>query len=230
LEFINSDETDRIVTIEPHDPTSKIKIQHQLGLKVIEPLSIRLIKYNHDGTTFYLGTTLIDGLKYPTATFSEAYHARWGAEELYKISKIFVETEDFHSRSERGVLQELFAHFVLITLARILANEAEGNLNAFEILQPSKIAAPDPRPFNAPIKVNFKNCLTSVSHYLEALVRFAGPPLVEVVNRVFASIRTVNQKFRPNRKYERVSFRPVKKWQLPKARKLALAQATARRS
>ncbi len=30
------------------------------------------------------------------------YHARWGIEELYKISKQRMAIEEFHSRSERG--------------------------------------------------------------------------------------------------------------------------------
>ena len=36
--------------------------------------------------------------------------------------------EDFHGQSERGVKQELFAHFVLITLTRLFSNQGEGLL------------------------------------------------------------------------------------------------------
>ena len=58
------------------------------------------------------------------------YHARWRIEELYKISKNRINVDDFHAHTERGVKQELFAHFVLLTLNRILANHAEAGLNA----------------------------------------------------------------------------------------------------
>ena len=33
--------------------------------------------------------------------------------------------EDFHGQSERGVKQELFAHFVLITLTRLFSNQGD---------------------------------------------------------------------------------------------------------
>jgi len=51
--------------------------------------------------------------------------SRWGIEELYKISKEFVDVEDFHSRSERGVRQECYAHMLLINLARVFKAEAD---------------------------------------------------------------------------------------------------------
>jgi len=37
--------------------------------------------------------------------------------------------EDFHAKSERGVKQEIFAHFALITMNRIFTNKADVDLN-----------------------------------------------------------------------------------------------------
>lgn len=89
------------------------------------PLSLRLIKYTISDTTYIIGTTLIDTQQYKTEEFSDIYHSRWGIEELYKISKVLTDVEDFHGLTERGVKQELFAHFVLITFARIFANQSD---------------------------------------------------------------------------------------------------------
>ena len=44
---------------------------------------------------------------------------------MYKISKCLVEVEDYHGKSERRVKQELYAHFVLVSLARIFECQAE---------------------------------------------------------------------------------------------------------
>jgi len=50
-------------------------------------------------------------------------------EELYKISKYIFSIEDFHAKSERGVKLGIFAHFALITMNRIFANQADKDLN-----------------------------------------------------------------------------------------------------
>ena len=74
---------------------------------------------------YVLATLLTDAKQYPASIFPNLYHSRWGIEELYKISKCFIEVEDYHGKSERRVKQELFAHFVLISLARIFECQAE---------------------------------------------------------------------------------------------------------
>ena len=48
-------------------------------------------------------------------------------EELYKVSKDVI--GDFHARSERGVRQEIYAAFVLLTLMRWLSNRCDSDLN-----------------------------------------------------------------------------------------------------
>ena len=96
----------------------------------IVPIQMRLIKYQIGDNTYCLGTTLIDQNQYSnTQDFIDIYHARWGVEELYKVSKRIFIIEDFHAKSERGVKQEIFAHFVLITMNRIFANQADADLN-----------------------------------------------------------------------------------------------------
>ena len=91
---------------------------------------MRLLKYELAGKTFCLGTTLLDRhQRYPIQDFMEVYHSRWGVEELYTVSKRGVGIEDFHAKTARGVKQELFAHFVLITMNRLFANRANRDLN-----------------------------------------------------------------------------------------------------
>ena len=66
---------------------------------------------------------------YSIDQLSDLYHARWGIEERYKVSKRLMEVEDFHGQSERGVKQELYACFTLIAMTRLFANHGEDHVN-----------------------------------------------------------------------------------------------------
>ncbi|MEK6616260.1 MAG: IS4 family transposase, partial [Bacteroidota bacterium] len=212
--FINqSTDTDTIVIIEPNDHNRK-----ELKLKypelIIKPLRMRLIKYTYEDTEYYLGTTLTSN-DYTISDFSDVYHSRWGIEELYKISKKNIEIEDFHGRSERGVRQELYAHFVLITISRLFANQSEFEKNidpnapnCENINSHSKAT----RPLRSFFKVNFKNCLSAVEADLETLLLAPSEDqtanVIKIVNRAMA----VTQKVRPQRSYPRISMKPDTRW------------------
>ena len=177
---------------------------------------MRLIKYVVSGITYIIGTTLIDHERYPAEDFPDLYHARWGVEELYKISKVLVDVEDFHSQNERGVKQELFAHFVLITLSRIFANQAD------DVLMLNKKTKRPEKKF----KVNFKNCLTTIARNLESL--FLQVILIkETVVSIIHSVINCRQKERPGRSHERRSHKPIKKWQASKKKKNKQVTAAA---
>ena len=93
------------------------------------PHRLRLVQYAVGDTVFILGTTLLDRDPYSIDQLSDLYHARWGIEERYKVSKQLMEVEDFHGQSERGVKQELYACFTLITMTRLFANHGEDHVN-----------------------------------------------------------------------------------------------------
>jgi len=126
-----------------------------------------------------------------------------------------MKVEDFHSHSERGVKQELFAHFVLITLTRIFANHSENGFNS------NRAANDDAR---LELKANFKNCLLTVSRQIEALLLQQTSLMTKTVNTIIASIGTCRQKLRPNRSYARCSRKPIGKWKPPKAAKPTAAK------
>ena len=146
-EFIASDKTDQVVFIMPTIPVTKKHIKLNHPEIEIKPLQLRLVKYVFAQTTYALGTTLIDQ-HYEIKQLADLYHSRWGIEELYKISKILIDVEDFHAQYERGIKQELFAHFVLITFSRFFADKTEDNF----------IANQKTGSLNK-VNVNMKNCL-----------------------------------------------------------------------
>ena len=204
--FMDGRETDAIVTIEVA-PARQPAIREDHPAIVFRPLSLRLIKYVIDGTTYTLGTTLLDGNVYPKTAFPDLYHARWGIEELYKISKQLVGVDEFHAQTERGVKQELFAHFVLLTLNRILANHTEAGLNATR----------EPQPDAPRFQVNLKNALVTMARHLEDLFLRQTRLTCETLNTLIGALGFCRQKTRPGRAYPRVSMKPTGKWRASNA-------------
>jgi hypothetical protein len=200
-DFIEGERTDGIVEISlTRERFTKIR-KKDPGVD-LQSLRIRLIKYEIGNESYALGTTLFDTNIYKSDEFAKLYHERWDIEELYKVSKALIEVQDFHAQSERGVKQELFAHFVLITLSRIFSNHIEGGALHEEHSDPDR-----------EIKINMKNCLITIARNLEVLFIQQNIILRKTVSNIVNSIINCRQKKRPNRSYERRSKKPFSKWQ-----------------
>ncbi len=229
--FFASPDTDRTVTLFPSARLQRDLRKTAPALNPI-PLTLRLLKYERAGTFFCLGTTLVDPQhRYPLHEFMAVYHARWGIEELYKVSKRIFMIEDFHARTERGVKQELFAHFVLITMNQLFANRADGELNpeapATRSTLPSELTTPEPIPnVLRRLKTNVKHSLHVVTRSLEELLLLHGQ-MKTVVHRIFASIVRQYQRVRPGRSYARTSMKPESKWRPTNKKKPTAAMAPA---
>jgi hypothetical protein len=229
-EFFSSPQIDTEVTIDP-SPRTRADLRVQYPDLDIVPLKMRLLKYEIAGSPFCLGTTLLDAhQRYPLHQFMDVYHGRWGIEELYKVSKRVFIVEDFHAKTERGVKQELFAHFVLVTMNRLFANRADTELNGGHTS-----ARFDPQdsshrtPLTAAVpgrKTNFKNCIHVLERSLEELL-FLHQRVKDVVQRAFRVIIARHQRIRPNRSYARRSMRPDTRWHPSKEHKRAQRAAAS---
>lgn len=216
-DFFSSSDTDIIVTI---DPTSRrkraIRVKHP-DIEIV-PIQIRLVKYQAGDHTYCLGTTLVDQNQYSDIQdFIDIYHSRWGVEELYKVSKRIFLIEDFHAKTKRGVKQEIFAHFVLITMNRIFANQADVDLNQSSTSGINKTVQTSPTQTNM-IKTNFKNCIHVFSRNLEELL-LLQTKMNSAIKRTYLLIIGRNQKQRPGRSYPRKSMKPRTKWSSVKENK-----------
>lgn len=212
--FMESTDTDRVVVIEPQGEKRRAKIRKSNPGIDIRPLNIRLIKYEVAGITYYLGTTLLDA-RFSPENFKDLYHARWGIEELYKISKHFIAIEEFHAKSLRGVRQELYAHMALVTLNRVLTNHTD-DTHQVDNHQ-------SPRTSAGRLITNFKSSMAVVARNLESLLLDKVQPLYETITSVLASLARRYQAVRPNRSYPRRSLKPQARWQpaKEKAKKMA---------
>jgi len=209
--FIDSDKTDEVITLMPTKARQR-EIKKEFPQMAFVPLEIRLIKYVINGKSYCIGTTLMDK-QYTIEVLKEVYHARWGIEELYKVSKKLVEVDDFHGRSERTVKQELFAHFVLITMSRLCASASEHLLaSLLNIHTGENEESESETESEQTIQVNFKNTLTTVSRHLEEILYAPSIHINQVMTDMVSSISRYYHKKRNGRHYPRESKQPSEQW------------------
>ena len=126
---------------------------------------------------------------------------------LYRVSKQFLEIEQFHGRSERLVKQELFAHFNLVAMTRLLANR-DAELCA-------AAGPPDGKPLP---QANFKHSLAALGQHLEGLLLRHSAYVSETLERLCEWIGRGRRRPRPNRSYPRRSLQPASKWDRRRAK------------
>lgn len=200
--FYNSNLNDAIINYSP-SATIKTALKQQGYHIDYKDIKLRLIKYQIEDEIYICATTLI-GEQYPANEFPSAYHARWGIEEIYKISKEFINVEGFHSKMERGVKQELYAHVLLLNIARIFELEADSQipleLNQDNFKEKSEnIRESYWQGFCGKIqeyKINFKNCLLVIGRCIEKLIIPIEEKLKDLIYQILISISDVRQKIR----------------------------------
>lgn len=193
--FMRSGDTDRLIEqLAPSESKAREWRRDHRG-RDFRPMAVRCVHYRAGGTDFYLATTLTDTQRFPVDLLADLYHGRWGLEELYKSSKTMIEVEQFHARTERGVRQEIYAHFTLLALARTFGGHLESALNAG-------------CRSDAVRRTNFKNALTTVAGHFEALMLGHVRLVAETINGIFTNLSRCMSKERPGRHYPRLSKRP----------------------
>jgi len=218
--FIDSNKTDEVITLMPTKARQR-EIKKEFPQMTFVPSKIRLIKYEINGNSYCMGTTLMEE-RYTIDALKEVYHSRWGIEELYKVSKCLVEMNDFHGHSERAVKQEIFAHFVLITMSRLCAGASEALLSSLLNLDSNKaltseteaISEREAEPTGSEqcIQVNFKNTLTTIARHLEEILYAPSACIDQAITALVNSISRYYHKERKGRHYSRESKQPAQKW------------------
>lgn len=212
--FMKSSEKDKVITYIPSS-TVIYDLKKQGYFLEAKPIPFRLFKCYIKGETYIYGTTLSRS-KYPTPYLMDLYHERWKIEELYKITKQIDEIEEFHSKTERGVKQEIYAHLLLLNLSRFFEFDVKDSLPPMHQEDAEKCVQADFYKFFNPatmFNINFKNCLAIVEHYLENLILGAYEKIKRWVPKVIQMVLRIRQKIRPGRSFPRRSFKPRGRWE-----------------
>jgi hypothetical protein len=228
-DFWESNETDIEAVVHPPEKLIQ-KVKKGLCKARLEPIKVRLIKYTINDQTYILLTTLVDREKYPESCFKEVYRFRWGHEEMLKISKEITGVTDFHSKTKRGIEQELSAHFVIITLLKIIESQAhhqvEKKMSDKKVVQKKlrrltsnvtekalkKSTSTSVLEEKEEVKINQKAIFLLLGWALEKLVYGPVEFIRSTVNYIIESSEKVYQKLRPDRSYPRRSKTPPSKW------------------
>jgi len=179
-------------------------------------IKIRLIRGPKDseGKPIVFVTNLLSKSHYTWQEIVELYQRRWTVETLYGRVKNLLSLEKFHSRSYNGVMQEIFANLLVLSLTAlaVAAVVDEDGIDTAELLP------------------SFKNAAESIRRHLFAIVdhRIEGKRR-EIVEAILAEVRHVMYRIRPGRSYARVSMQPIKSWNLKKSAKIAAFHNGGRR-
>lgn len=117
--FVRSNKQESVIWITPSDTFKrKVTFFERGGLR---PIRVRIIRLaSPDGTVSVLLTNLYGSDKYHRNGIIELYFRRWRVEDYYRDEKVVIKLEKFHSRSQNGILQELYASMAMCVISRIL--------------------------------------------------------------------------------------------------------------
>ena len=173
-----------------------------------EKMELRLVKgpIDSEGKPIVFVTNLIDKSKYKRNAIIELYRKRWGVETLYNRVKNLLCLEQFHARTYNGIMQEVFANLLALSLAAIAVNAVvvQDQLDP-EVELPS-----------------FKNATEVVRRHLFSIVdqKITKAKPKAIVKQILREVRAVMYTIRPNRSYPRVSMQPIQGWNLKRSAKL----------
>jgi hypothetical protein len=181
-------------------------------------LFVRLVRGPRDseGKRIVFATSLLDEDVYSTQSIRELYRTRWNIETMYGRVKNVLEIGKFHSRSLNGILQEIYAHLLIISLTALIEFQASKKLG----LDRTR-AVP-----------NFKAATHVVRRHLAMLIdagNISPREAVDLADRMVEEAGRILWRKQPGRAYPRVSRQPIKSWNLCKNRKLAAQSRRWRR-
>lgn len=171
---------------------------------------VRLVRGRKDseGKQIVFVTSLLDQERYSNRAIRELYRERWGIETMYNRVKNIIQIEKFHARSWNGIIREIYAHLVVISLAAQIDIEASRQLKLDR-----KKAQPNFKAVINVIKRNFVVLLGKTQTFTPSDINRMADEMIREATRV------VYRK-RPGRNFPRVSRQPIKSHNLCKAKKL----------
>jgi hypothetical protein len=171
-----------------------------------KPITLRAIRMaSPDGEISVLLTNLPNEPRFAAAAVIALYFRRWRLEVQYRDEKTSLEIETFHSQTENGIRQELFAILVMAVIARTLMAL---------MTDPGHPSGAEPQ---------FKHAIITLAQEAAVL----APRCPELALMIFSELLKEIARVRyyppktPRPPQPRVSKKPVNKWQVDKAKRMA---------
>lgn len=174
--------------------SSKIKDQClQITSKEGKTLNCRLIRKGRDrrGKVIVLVTNLTEVKMYKRIDLWKLYKKRWGIETQYYRMKKLLCLETFRSKTLNGVLQEVWANLITLSLCSLSTFLAQSNQKALQ-------------------KISFKNSIEVLSKYIHCFVwSDLGK---EIIQEIMSRLKKIKYTQQPGRKNPRVSKQTHQTW------------------
>ena len=189
--FVHSGQTDALITL----PFAQPQARSLRAVRLVSP----------DGTLSVLLTNLTDDTSFPSEAIFALYFRRWAVETHYRDEKTSLDIQIFHSQTENGIRQELFAILIMAVIARLLMRLT---------------TAPD-HPSRA--EPQFKHAIITLANEAYLLT----PQCPELALMIFSELLNEIARVRdyrlkaPRPSQPRVAKKPINKWQVDKATRMA---------
>jgi hypothetical protein len=189
--FVHSGQTDALITL----PFAQPQARSLRAVRLVSP----------DGTLSVLLTNLTDDTQFPSEAIIALYFRRWAVETHYRDEKTSLDIQIFHSQTENGIRQELFAILIMAVIARLLMRLT---------------TAPD-HPSRA--EPQFKHAIITLANEAYLLT----PQCPELALMIFSELLNEITRVRyyrpkaPRPSPPRVAKKPINKWQVDKAKRMA---------
>ena len=116
--FVRNGRKDGVIGLMPSDTFKRGLTKAER--KTLNLIKLRIIRLTHpDGTLSVLLAHLFDKKTFSCQSVIELYYRRWAIENPYRDEKVGFEIERFHSKTVKGIQQELFAILIVCVIARV---------------------------------------------------------------------------------------------------------------
>ena len=195
--FLSSGEKERKIQIPVKD--------EETGEEVSVVLRLVLGPVDSEGKPIVFVTNLICKTRYRRKEIMAMYEKRWSVETLYDRVKNLLCLEKFHARTYNGVMQEIFACLLVLSLTALAVTavvKEDGTHVEREL--PS-----------------FKNATESIRRNLFSIIDGGITEITpkQLMRILLKEVRSVMYPVRPGRSYPRVSMQPIQSWNLKKSAK-----------
>ena len=170
-----------------------------------QPIQLRAIRLvSPSGELSVLLTNLQDGARFPAQAVIDLYWRRWAVEVHYRDEKTSLDIETFHSQTENGIRQELFAILIMAVIARTM----------MVLLTDPEQAQPQ-----------FKHAIITLASEAALLTPMCPDVALGIFQELLCEIARVRY-YRPKvprPSAPRLSKHPVNRWRLEKTQRMARA-------